>query len=149
MLLLRFQVHFYLVLHTFLQKLTQVRPYQIQLAQNFINRYEEEVYRPMDTLLRQITRTHTLNFVNNSGLYHAVALRDNAPLIDLTERFNRFHRDLVEPIASYVLQLISELGDLTAYPYNPHERFTALLISLSDRERELYDIIHMNDLLPC
>ena len=114
---------------------------QIQLAQNFINRYRDEVDRPMDTLIRRITREHTLNFVNNSGLYHAVALRDNTPLTNFTERFNRFHRDLVAPLASYILQLIPELKDFSLYPYNPHERLNHLLSLLSDRASDLENII--------
>ena len=113
---------------------------QIQLAQNFINRYRDEVHRPMAALLRQITREHTLNFVNKS-VHYAVALRDNTPLINFTERFNRFHSDLVDPLASYILQLIPELKDFSLYPYNPHERLNHLLSLLSDRESDLENII--------
>ena len=122
---------------------------RIPEAVEFINRYSNEVDTPLDNLLRQITRTHTLNFQNDTGLYHAVALTDNTQFLNLASRFKNFLDNEINPLATYVMLLLSAIQDFRSFTNYFTPTSDSLIMQLDDLLDQLpariNDLIRMVD----
>lgn len=108
-----------------------------EAAQNFINNYRDTVGMPLDNLFRQFTRTHTLNYRDFAGNYHAVTFQNNTQVINLANNINNFISTAVDPLANYVQELIravNESGGLRVLDVRQAER---LLNQLSQQTAAL------------